>query len=41
LDKEKGLILVKETKELARILGALIRQKEAQIKELNADYSAE
>ena len=39
LDKKIAMSMVKEAKELAKILGALIKQKQAQIKEDNADYT--
>lgn len=39
LDKQIAMSMVKEAKELAKILGALIKQKQAQIKEDNADYT--
>jgi four helix bundle protein len=37
-EKQTAMSMVKEAKELAKILGALIKQKQAQIKEDNADY---
>jgi hypothetical protein len=33
--------MVKEAKELAKILGSLIKNKESQIKEDNADYKTD
>jgi four helix bundle protein len=38
-EKQTAMSMVKEAKELAKILGALIKQKQAQIKEDNADYT--
>ncbi|WP_372872615.1 four helix bundle protein [Shewanella sp.] len=38
LDKQTALTMVKEAKELAKIIGTLIKNKESQIKEENADY---
>jgi four helix bundle protein len=39
LDKQIAMSMVKEAKELAKILGALIKQKQALIKEDNAGYT--
>lgn len=38
LNKESSMKMIKEAKELAKILGSLIKNKESQIKEENADY---
>jgi four helix bundle protein len=39
LNKESSMKMIKEAKELAKILGSLIKNKESQIKEENADYN--
>ncbi|MCG9729300.1 four helix bundle protein [Shewanella sp. Isolate13] len=39
LNKERSMEMIKEAKELAKIIGSLIRNKESQIKEENADYN--
>lgn len=41
LSKQPSLEMVKEAKELAKILGSLIKNKESQIKEDNADYKTD
>ncbi|MCJ8305292.1 MAG: four helix bundle protein [Shewanella sp.] len=38
LEKNSSMEMVKEAKELAKILGSLIKNKESQIREDNADY---
>ncbi|GIU31840.1 hypothetical protein TUM4644_31670 [Shewanella colwelliana] len=38
LEKQSSMEMIKEAKEIAKIIGALIRNKESQIKEDNADY---
>ncbi|MGE6648201.1 four helix bundle protein [Shewanella colwelliana] len=38
LSKQSSMEMVKEAKEIAKIIGALIKNKESQIKEDNADY---
>ena len=39
LEKHSSMEMVKEAKELAKILGSLIKNKESQIREDNADYN--
>lgn len=41
LNKERSMEMIKEAKELAKIIGSLIRNKESQIKEEKADYNIE
>ncbi|MGS0692289.1 four helix bundle protein [Shewanella sp. 30m-9] len=38
LNKQSSMDMIKEAKELAKIIGSLIKNKESQIKEENADY---
>lgn len=41
LNKTSSMDMIKEAKELAKIIGSLIRNKESQIKEENADYKVD
>ena len=41
LNRQSSMDMIKEAKELAKIIGSLIKNKESQIKEENADYKVD
>ena len=41
LNRQCSMDMIKEAKELAKIIGSLIKNKESQIKEENADYKVD
>ncbi|GIU12353.1 hypothetical protein TUM4261_25390 [Shewanella sp. c952] len=41
LNRQSSMDMIKEAKELAKIIGSLIENKESQIKEENADYKVD